>query len=529
MKNIFQLIMICTGLIILLISGCKEKEDLGDPDRLFRPIFKSTSVGGDWIKLEWEKYEGVEKFILEISTTVDSFSTIIQTVELAEKEYTFTGLEYDTPYYVRIKSVGVTLESAYYVSKILKTDDYPTRLQTIAANDVIDVAVKISWQVDSPVYDRLDIIRISNDSLVTTINLTPEQYALGQIIISGLGSDTNYYVKAFSSDNYQGKKSFRTLPSLIFEGATWDLRSLDPDVALTSLTNDAVAALEEGTTIILDGGVTYNLPTISLTKSVHFITGLSFYGKAILAVDGNFDITGTIGDASFKNIFFTEGPTKKRNTDANYGGTYLFNLSVADAVAGTISFDGCIVKYKRGVFRIKTAGITVEKIEINDCQFDSIAGYGIVNVDAVALVKTISVTNSTIAHAQKILVNTKGTENENIIFSDNTLFSSPNGAQYMLDFNGKAVGNIEFKNNLLGPAYDACNGIRSASGNISIDNNFITSDFLWAINTTTNMPNAPIDPITTTSQSSVELFTDPQNFDFTLTVPLKAGDPRWRP
>jgi hypothetical protein len=528
MKNILKYNIIAFCSMVLLFAGCKEKEDLGDPDRLFRPIFQNINSGGDWIKLEWERYENAEKFVLELSTVADSFATVLKTVETTEVYYQFDGLDYDTQYYVRVKSIGATLESAFYVSEMIKTDDFPTKLLPVGGNDVIDVAVKVSWTVDQPIYDRLDVYRISNDSLVASISLSPEQYAAGSLVIPGLGSDINYAVKAYSEGKYQGKKTFRTLQPQIFQGATWDLRGLSPQDALNQLTSAAIDALEAGTTVILDGGVTYNLPTIILTKDVHFITGLSFYGKAIIAVDGNFDISGTgITSVSFTNLFFSEGATKKRNTDANYGGTYLFNLSLADVVAGTVKFEGCDIRYKRGIFRLKTANITVDNIIINNCVMDSIAGYGLVNVDAACLVKNIIVTNSTISHAQKLLVNGKGTENEKVIFSDNTVYSSPNGAQYLLDFNGKAVGLIEFKNNIIGPAYAACNGIRSLAKDISLDNNYITSDFQWALNAGTGLPNMPIDPIETTV-SSADLFTDPANFNFKLKVALKAGDPRWR-
>lgn len=529
MKNIFKITLLAVSLMSILFVGCDEKDDLGDPDRLFRPIFQETSVGGQWIKIQWDIYEGVDKTILEISTVVDSFSTVIQNVETTDYNYTFEGLDYDTQYYVRIKSVGPTLESSFSVSDIIKTDDYPTKLLDPESNDMIDVAIKVSWLVDTPVYDQLVVVRVSNDSIVKTIDITAAQYDIGQIIVSGLETGTSYYVKAYSAEEYQGKKKFTTLEPQVFEGATVDLRGLSEEEALSALNPTLVDSAESGTTFILDGGVTYNITsTIELTKGVHFVTGLSFYGKAIIAIDSNFDLIGTeTTDVSFKDIFFTEGSTKKRDADSNYGGTYIMNVSNSDALATSVTLEGCTVKYKRGLFRIKAANVQINSITINDCQIDSVAGYGLVNVDASnVMVNNISVTNSTISHAQKLIVNSKGLDNESVIFSNNTVFSSPNGGIYMLDLNGKAVGSIEFKNNLLGPAYDACNGIRSSSANISVDGNYMTNDFLWALNAGTGLPNAAIDPIETTI-SSTELFVDPMNFDFTLTMNLKVGDPRW--
>jgi hypothetical protein len=527
MKNIFRKLTVAVGVLTMLLSGCKE-DDLGNPDRLFRPYFKNIDAGGDWIKLEWDKYEGAEKFTLEISTAKDSFSIILKTAETADLNYRFEGLEYDTKYYVRVKSVGENIESKFYTSQAITTDDYPTLLLTPTSTDIIDVAVKAKWQIGDVVYDRLDVIRVSNDSVVATVSVTPTQYAKGEMIISGLSSNTNHYVKAYSNGKYQGKKAFRTVAKQLFEGNVVDLRGMDPALALNALSTTLIDTIPDGTTVILDGGVKYKMPTLMLSKSVHFATGLSFYGKAILAVDANFDISASeVSSISFKDIFFTEGDAKPRNLDANYGGTYIFNCGVAGAKVGTITFEGCDIRYKRGFFRIKTGDVTIDKILINNCVFDSIAGYGIVNVDALALVKNITVTNSTISHTQKLLVNTKGVDNEKVVFSNNTIFSSPNGAQYMFDFNGKVVGEIEVKSNIFGPAYAACNGIRSSAKSVSIDGNYITSDFEWALNAVTSLPNAPIDPVEKTVSSS-ELFTDPLNFNFKLKVALKAGDPRWR-
>ena len=529
MKNIFKTAFLIFASTAFIFSGCQKEEDLGTADRLFRPIFNEITVGGSWVRVVWDLYEDVETYELEISTEADSFATVLESAVVSGNEYTFEGLEYDSRYYVRIKSVSGDLDSRFYLSNIITTADYPTKLLTPTGNDIIDVAAKLSWIISSTAYDSLLVIRSSTDSLVSKILLTSEKYEAGQIIINGLSPNTIYKVKAFGGGVYQGKVSFRTATMQVFEGAYVDLRGLSESAARNAISPTLFDTIADGTIIVLDGGVTYNLgSTITVKKGFHFVTGLSFYGMAIISVDKNFDLLGTeTTDVSFTDIYFTEGATVKRDADANYGGTYIFNVSNPGSSAGSITLENCIVKYKRGVFRIKTDNVTIESISYNNCQFDSIAGYGLVNVDAASLVKNISVTNSTISHAQKLLVNVKGTENESVTFSDNTVYSSPNNAIYMLDFNEKAVGNIYLTNNIFGPGYGTTNGIRSSAANITIDNNFITSDLSWAVNEGTGLPNAAIDPVETTVSSS-KLFADPLNYDFKLQVALKAGDPRWR-
>ncbi|HPR31500.1 MAG TPA: fibronectin type III domain-containing protein [Prolixibacteraceae bacterium] len=529
MKNVYKIAFSTLALMAAMFAGCEKEEDLGSPDRLFRPIFNNITVGGNWIRVEWEQYDDVDTYALEISAAADSFATLIKTAEVTGNEYTFEGLVYDSKYLIRIKSLTSELESRYYLSDIITTADYPTKLLSPEGNDIIDVAVKLRWIISETVYDSIQVIRSSTDSLVATVIITPEKYAAGQIIVTGLGSNTVYKAKAYAGGEYQGKVSFRTAEKQVFEGDYVDLRGLNESQAFNAISPALFDTIPDGTKIILAGGVTYNMgSTITVTKGFHFVTGLSFYGMAIVSVDKNFDLSGTTTtDVSFTDIFFTEGASVKRNADGNYGGTYIFNVSNPNSSAVSISLENCIVKYKRGVFRIKTDNVVIESISYNNCQFDSIAGYGLVNVDAASTVKNISVTNSTISHAQKLLVNVKGTENETVTFNDNTVYSSPNDAIYVLDFKERAVGNIYLKNNIFGPGYGTTNGIRSSAVNITIDNNFITSDLRWTMNEGTGLPNAAIDPVETTVSSS-ELFADPNNFDFTLQVEIKAGDPRWR-
>ena len=163
-KTLFFAILLCVG----LLSGCKDDESLGNADRLFRPIMHDGSYGGTWIKLNWDRYTGAKKYELELS--VDSFKTVLATGKTDSISYTFTNLNFDTKYQVRLRSIGDitltsgdTIKSAYYVTPDVTTLDYPTKLITPTVLDVIDNSIRVKWDISTSVYTQIKVLlEVSN-------------------------------------------------------------------------------------------------------------------------------------------------------------------------------------------------------------------------------------------------------------------------------------------------------------------------------------------------------------------------------
>src|SRR5690606_3132740 len=108
--------------------------------------------------------------------------------------------------------------------------------------------------------------------------------------------------------------------------------------------------------------------------------------------------------------------------------------------------------------------------------------------------------------------------------------------RYLIDFNndGNTIGGIEVTNNIFGrakgssgtpPTYDI-NGIRCSPDVIlTSSNNHGASDFAWRQNEALLYPE-----VTIYTKTSADIFTDPDNFDFTIKdngFPGRenAGDP----
>ncbi|MGQ1889178.1 DUF5123 domain-containing protein [Thermophagus sp. OGC60D27] len=525
-KLFYALLLVFFG----TFNSCDDDDNLGIPDRLFRPIIQNVTTGGNWIRAEWEKYKNVEYFQLELS--VDSFESISVDAVTDTNFYKFENLEYDTKYFLRIKAVGESLESEYFVHETIYTSDFPTKLDPV--NKVIDNKALVSWTEVS--YDSLVVSR--NDTIVTRVVLTEPQKDQKEVVIDGLTEETDYIVKAYYQGNYMGKQAFSTVASPVYEGDVVDLREYDDESAYSLLTQDffdqMASEYPEGVTIILNGGTEYELTGARLSSSITLTGGLSLEGNAIIRVNGNFDFPSdgadNISKFSFSNITFTDHPAKYRD----FGSTYVFNFGKSGHV-DSLLFNNCEIRYKRGVIRVKTAA-TIGTLIMNNCLVDSIGGYGVINLDnGNAGADNIILTNSTFTHVEGYIVRASKTNLQplSLTVENVTTCFAPNGGKYFFDLDKKTFEDgITIKNCLLGKAWGdevTVRGLRSNASLISLSQNYKTSDLVWETNEETFTELYPIEA-SDLGGDIYSVFADPDNNDYTLinnTVKNRAGDPRW--
>lgn len=543
MKNISKFLFVVSAMAMTLgnFTSCDPEETLEPAPRLFRPSSILLESGGNWIQAVWLKIKGASNYQLEISR--DSFLTIDKTAETTEPRYIFEDLQWDVTYQVRIKCIGEDITSEYFVCEDVVVADFPTKLVNIATDDIIDNSVIVRWTNQTEPYTTLKVYTES-DSLVKTVTLTAEEYAVGSKVISGLSAGKDYKVMAFVGDEYLGKKRFTTKPAQDFGQNVIDLRSLIPDSAYTKLTQlfmDSVCNANSGQkfTIVLDGGVKYKIPTLNVSKNVDLVitTGLSFAGNAIMVVNSNFGIMAaeTVNSITISNVIFIDGvDAGKKKTDANYGGTYLFNFNQAGGNLNSLLLSGCDIRYKRGVVRLQTTA-TLNTVTIENCLIDSIGGYGIVNIDnAASTVLDIVVKNSTISHADKIFVGSKPTISPNSLTMENvTTCFAPSSGVYIADFNGKAVpGGITLKKCLFGMGKDGLgiNGVRSSNAPLTVDQCYRASDLIWYSAAGAVAPASPLNDVLDCGLTTAALFASPATINYKITAPSlvnKIGDPRW--
>lgn len=534
MKQLMKISLV--GLLTLSLAGvfsaCDEEEQLGTPDRLFRPVVKETSYSGTWIRMEWDRYEGAETFQLQLS--VDSFATVLSEVETDTTFYLFEDLDYDTEYQIRVRSIGTLLSSEFFVAENITTSDYPTKLVSPGAEDVIDNRARIRWE--EAVYDSLRVFR--NDTLQFTMALSEAENTAGQVVLRGLVPEQPYIVRAYADGEYMGKKAFATLAPEVFEGAVVDLREYSNEESYSLLKADSVAVWEalypEGYTVVLAGGATYSIDTgIEFATNVRFVTGLSLDGFARFAISSNFDAAAgaQLDYLRFEKVVFTEHVDKPKEGD-HFGATYVFNFGTGGANVGELVFENCDIRYKRGVIRMKSP-TTLGRFVMNNCVVDSISGYGVLNLDNSEVVcGDVVVSNSTIGHAQKFIVARKAISLESVTLENVTTYHTPNGSgDYFLDLENKSVpGGVLVKNSLFGPAWtsEIARGIRSMDAPVTVEKSYRTSDLKWGLDENNNLI-YPLD-LTDSGKTSVETFADVDNNDFTLidkSLSGSVGDPRW--
>lgn len=545
MKTLLLSVMLGVG---AMVTSCEDDDDdVIKADALFRPIVKETTAYGDAIELTWDRYEGAESFVLTLSGKAKGKDSTKIEVETDTTFYRFEGLDYDTDYSIKIKSVGSGLESKFYNVPIITTADYPTLLKGVKT---VDIQALVSWS--EATYDVLNLVQVvtpegstmSEEVEIINYEVTESDNLSREVIFSNLTPNSNYIVRAYANGIYQGKKLFSTAEEEAFEGKVIDLRGLPEEEVYGMMTksffDDSIAANpDQDITIVLEGGKKYDFASLKLpatTGVIKMVTGLSLRGNAILEVSGNYDVDGFVGGFVAEKVTFTDHPEKPRS-ESNFGGTYLFNLSVAGAEIGKIHFINSDIRYKRGVCRVKT-GAKIGEFVVDNCIVDSIGGYGIINMDnGDAAINDIVIKNSTFSHCEKLLVCTKPTSKKINMLSvefSTFVYNMKAGNNYLFDFNGfEFETSAEVKNCMFGPGGKdgeaaAISGARS-KGAITFDKCYSTSDCEWFTAEGATAPTAPIDA-TSTGADVKGTFKDVANNDFTLLInDLKTvvGDPRW--
>jgi len=186
---------------------------------------------------------------------------------------------------------------------------------------------------------------------------------------------------------------------------------------------------------------------------------------------------------------------------------------------------------------------TVGLVKVNNCLFDSIGGYGIVNnANANSRIENIVLSNSTIAHADKLLVCGQAKSVNSIAISNITTYFAPMTAGYFLDYNTNDVpGGVTIMNSVFGPGFTgslvtpvamaSVNGTRfAATTTPTFINCYKTSDLTWTMKADLITPNAPITALVDLALPSTTVFAGAATSNFKVTdsrLVKLIGDPRW--
>jgi|GEM_PF-3400627 len=519
----------------LLVISCDDTEVENDYPHsgLFRPQFTEITTGGNWVYANWDKYNPAEKFLLELS--IDTFHTVYRDTTTEEHSHTFRDVEYDTQYWIRIKSFGNDLESEVYeYPEPISTNDVATNLNSIQS--VSDKGVRVSWyDVD---YDSL-VIAVKEEEYTKRVKVVNELDNESKVAdIFGLEPNTAYMVMAYGDGEYQGKQRFTTKEVMdVKNDNVIDLRDSDvypglEDVdklnqALKDYSNAAVA-----TTIVLKGGTEYYYTeSVTLTAALSIIADYSLDGNAIVRRSQRFNCVnpGFVGgNMRFERVSFLAHP----DLPVTGKGEYLFAAPGFDV--DTLSFNDCVIRHARANFNT-AEGFHVKVLSYNNSIVDSITSMPLIrNRDGSdpnrGKIDELSITNCTFINVFKGLVSGDaelGLKKVNIQY---VTFFQFDGDEWQFSFSKESqIVDFTIENCIFAGASNSeesvtsMRGLRIGDGSVSptYSNNYITNDITWG--------SGAID-CTSLDFDYKELFVDPENDDFTLrkkSYATGAGDSRW--
>ncbi|MEO7313163.1 MAG: DUF5123 domain-containing protein [Chitinophagaceae bacterium] len=509
---------------LLVAVACKKKE-VETPVRLFRPVSAGTLVAdSNAILASWQQIKGTVNYTLQVSR--DTFRTIDVSVTVADTGTVLVkNLKWDQLYQVQVKgnASDTALSSKWSYLGAIKTPKFPTILNTPSISDISENAVKVSWVTSGAAVTSIKILKASDSSVVTTVALAGTDITNQYKIISGLNSTTAYIIFLYSGTTVRGWVNFSTKAP--FAGNLIDLRGI---TGRPSVLADTIPVIPSGSTVVLKRGENYTIASaLNLSKTITIISGtdLSVPGQAVISMPANFNIAS---GAAIDSIIFND--VTLRGTD--YTAKYVFNINVACTI-GKMSFIGCRSEIFRGMVRLQSQPVIMTNFVVENCILDSLAGYGVLTIDvATSKVDNISIRNSTIYKAEKIVVSKN---NSNSVLIENCTVNEAalgGGASYYVDYgsslnvtNGITFNNCIFGVGKIGTA-QTVRGVRAgAATNIAASNNYRTSDQVSLGN---DIPN-----IITYTRPAAQLWQDSANGIFKIadvTFPGKgnSGDPRWR-
>lgn len=463
--------------------------------------------------------------------------------EIRKSPVVLTGLDGDSKYYMRIKTMSDTkAESKWVYYK--DGESFKTQAEQIfdevLADDYTDSEVTLRWNAPA---DSVTNILVVQGTDTTDYVLTETDKAEQTHTFTGLTPLTTY---TFIIYNGEAKRGTQTVTTSAAPPAASYTEYLDADIErfnqalMDEILAKAQAATGSGNvsvTIVFPADKTIEVigdDTQSDPGALTVPDGMSvnFFGRGggetpVLRLLKSIDIAGSHNFITFQHL---------KIVDDGSGANYLINQSKACTV-DKIEFTDCeVFGMKNTFFRLQgSEAKVINNLVIDNCLIHDLgSGYSFIHVDdngnQAVYVNNIKMTNSTfwnICVTGKTFIYSEKV-NMNSIYMEYCTFYNNNGSgQYFIDFNDKTYGPETFSvfNCVFGKTPDeATNKNIRAKIEPEVVNSYCASDFYKS----KGFPN-----ITILDYTSDKLFVDPANADFHFILGTLdnsgAGDPRWWP
>lgn len=530
--------------ICIVYTAC-EKDITYDKTRLFRPVLGSQlEVKENKIMVNLGKIKDAVSYTVEVSR--DSFKVVDYTFMTDTNAFVIDEnligeeLLYNTLYQIRATAHATSPE---YDSKAadlgsVRTERFPSILNLPLAYYVTDTKAKVTWRVAGAAVTKIKTFSATDLRLKTPLteyDVPESAQVAGEYIIDKLAPDTKYQVAIYSGNTLRGWVDYKTLVAGVdpSAGNVIDLSDItDPNAVI-----DAVATAADGSLILLQKGIQYELPDGSLDRSITIKAAYGFTPtKASLHTTGNWNVAK---GAQIDHIVFDD----LEIFGEDIGGDYVFNINNSGATTiNELKFENCILHDFRGIIRTR-ADVFVKNYIISNSIVHHIGGYGIFTCDTdgdnKASIDNVKFENSTFYKVNTFLTTRQNCQS--VLINSCTLNEVASTGQNVFRFRGAAGKNdalngLTISNSIWGHGWD-----EASSGNynvtfkaglpnttVSIVNTWSTADF--AATAGTELSGFPA---LNYSNKTENLWVNPDagNFQFKdggFAGKFDSGDPRWR-
>ncbi|WP_167607222.1 DUF5123 domain-containing protein [Maribellus sediminis] len=526
---------------LLGIIACNNDDEVFERTRLFQPVLNEDLYSEDnTIIVNLGNMKQAENYFIEVSrdsgVTIDYSFTVDTNYFIIDENLVGEELLWYTLY--QVQATANADESQYnslpsFLGSV-RTQKFPSNMGTPTYFDILDNRAKVFWTPSGSSITTIKVFAADDARLTNPLSvkeLTEEEMSASEAVVGGLSPATEYQIAIFSGETIRGWEVYQTREALELGDNVIDLTGIDTMVNFATALADAT----EGAVVVLEGGKTYEAGGYEFNVSLAFVSGYSFVAALpVIDCNSNFNLLdgATVGTISFKDIKLTA-------SDGGFGGRYVFNIDKSGTI-DEIKFDGCVIRTLRGIGRMKGGEGVLNNYTINNCQIDSINGYGVISVDKNTWAcNNITLKNSSISKCQYFLVSRNNTNS--LTISDCTINEAPEKGRQLLRWREAGqdeVTNVSITNTIIGHgwnmtgeedyAIDGFDGM--ASTNWNVVNCYTTGDFSYGEGKD-EIPGLPIGNYT---GSVNDLWTDPGNAIFEIkdngfAGKNDSGDPRWRP
>ncbi|MEE1347950.1 MAG: DUF5123 domain-containing protein [Bacteroidales bacterium] len=542
MNNIKKIAALACIALMGGMSACTDGNDW-DADGSYAGTFRPTSLsceqtgkGETTVMFTFGSVPGATSYQIEAATdtiTADEVNPDNIVAEVTKSPATVDGFKMETTYWTRIRAISPSGNSKWIAAKKFTTEAINVINSDLTETTMTSVTVR--W-TGGTVLTKATVEK--QEELVREIEPTEEQKAAGEMKITELQPATIYTIKLWNGENRVGMVSVITQSG----GPTGDYNiTFDPASTMgEQLADVAAKAAEDGNdeytvTVIIPAGVEAKIadkPAEGSSDEASALTlpdgmSVTFYGERGNAMDvvtiyKSLNLDGRHSVVKFQNLTVT-------------GAGYLLNQSNVCAVDSLIIED-CKVSGFTGNTFIRTQGGSYEKTNAIGClklansTFDNCGkGYGFIHVDG-TIINNIDIDGCTFSNicttGKCFFMQSKYVQGiESMRIKNSTFYNYCGNAQYFIDFKDKSVGpeTFELSNCIFGKTADETTN-KNVRGTCDVadhtSNCKLLSDCFKVIKGADKLED----------KSSADIFTDPDNGDFTLKTGCgieKCGDPRW--